>query len=511
MRSVGEGRAAIRVDYDMHHAETRAHAELLAPLEADTTLEGAHPLLALVADYFERTRSGAGPVSTVRTVDDVMARLPRVPSTTGAPLADVAERLLRNLVGDANQLAHPMYMGHQVSAPLPAAVWTESLIAALNNGMAVREMSPTFTPLERQLARWACDLVGWGATAGGTMTSGGTEATFTAMLAARSAAIPDVWANGVGAEPPVVVYGAHAHYAVTRAVGELGLGLRSAIAVPVRQHRMDVDALARTLGEIAASGRRVMAVVATSGCTPTGSFDDLRAIGALCERDGLWLHVDAAHGGGALLSPVHRARLAGIEAARTVAWDPHKMLLLPLSAGMVLARDERDLDQAFAQSAPYLFRPGAETDGRRFDAGVRTFTCSRRADVLKLWVALERYGTDTLAALHDHLCALAQRLAEQLGQRNDFEALHAPESNILCFRYVGGLLAVAEPVTVDAFNDALRERWNASGAGWITATTLDGRRVLRTTMMNPRTQPHHVDRLVTGLAALGELMLREQA
>ncbi|MCU0636502.1 MAG: pyridoxal-dependent decarboxylase [Gemmatimonadaceae bacterium] len=491
--------------------DTTMHDALLAPLEADATLEGGAPLLALVAEYFARTRAGDGPVSTRRTVAEVTARLGEHPSVDGAPLEAVAARLARDLLPDVNHLAHPMYMGHQVSAPLPAAVWTEPLIAATNNGMAVREMSPVFTPIERHLLRWACDLVGWGPAAGGTMTSGGTEATFVALLAARSAAIPDVWSDGVGAEPPVVVHGAHAHYAITRAVGQLGLGLRQAIAIPTRGHRMDVEALARTLAELAASNRRVMAVVATAGCTPTGSFDDLSAIGAQCAAYGHWLHVDAAHGGGALLSPAHRARLAGIDRAQTVAWDPHKMLLMPLSAGMVLARDELALDRAFAQSAPYLFHPGADGDERRMDQGVRSFQCSRRADALKLWVALERYGTRHLGALHDHLCALARQLHDRLAARDDFEVLHSPDSNILCFRYVGGLLAVAAPAVVDAFTDALRDRWNGSGVGWITATTLDGRRVLRVTMMNPRTGAPHVERLVDGLAALGETMLRAQA
>jgi L-2,4-diaminobutyrate decarboxylase len=184
---------------------------------------------------------------------------------------------------------------------------------------------------------------------------------------------------------------------------------------------------------------------------------------------------------------------------------------LPLATGLLLARDEGALTQAFAQSAPYLFRPGTDAATRDLDAGTRSFQCSRRADVLRLWVALERYGTDRLAALHDHLCAMAAALHDAIGRRDDFEALHVPESNILCFRYVGGLLAVAESATVDAFNDALRERYNASGRGWITATTLDGRRVLRVTVMNPRTTPLHLAALLDGLAEEAAGLARAQA
>jgi L-2,4-diaminobutyrate decarboxylase len=231
---------------------------------------------------------------------------------------------------DSNRLYHPRYVGHQVSAPLPAAIWTESLVAALNQSLAVAEMSPVATVLEHRVIQWMCELAGFGPNAGGTLTSGGTEATFTALLAARAAALPDAWSDGVGAHPPVVVCGEHAHYAVTRAVGELGLGLKSAVVVPSRDWRMDTEALAVTLDRLAGERRRVMAVVATAGSTATGSFDELEAIGPLCHERGLWLHVDGAHGASALLSETHRHRLRGIGFARSIAWDPHKLMLLPL-------------------------------------------------------------------------------------------------------------------------------------------------------------------------------------
>ena len=171
------------------------------------------------------------------------------------------------------------------------------------------------------------------------------------------------------------------------------------------------------------------------------------------------------------------------------------MMLLPLSAGLVLTRQERELDQAFAQRAPYLFHgQGGE---RVWDQGVRSFQCSRRADAIKLWVALERYGADGIGRLYDRLCDTAMALYEKVKAHPAFEAIHAPESNILCFRYVGS--AVRESA-LDTLNFELRQRYNRSGAGWITTTVLDGRRVLRTTIMNPRTGPNHLDALLAGLA-----------
>lgn len=477
----------------MPHDDT----SILRELELDATREAAALFTALAVAYFDETRDGDGPVSTPHPPAAIAARWDEPLPESGRPLAEVARRLRRDVIGDSNRLMHPMYMGHQVSAPLPAAVWTESVTAALNQSVAVFEMSPAMTPMEHRVVRWMTELVGWDERSGGTLTSGGTEATFAALLAARSAAVPDVWTNGVGARPPAVVCGEHAHYAVSRAVGEMGLGLRSLHLVPSRDWRMDVAQLEATLDALAAEGTPVMAVVATAGSTATGSFDDLDAIGRICERRGLWLHVDGAHGASALLSGTHRDKLRGIERARSVAWDPHKMMLLPLSAGMVLVRDERDLELAFAQQAPYLFHRGA--DDRVWDQGVRSFLCSRRADVLKLWVALQRYGRAGIGALYDRLCETTRALHEEIGRRSDFVALHEPESNILCFRWVGdGSLGDTE---LDALNRGLRERYNRSGAGWITATDLGGRRVLRVTIMNPRTTRAHVVRLLDGLAA----------
>jgi len=476
-------------------------SELLALLEADETLDAAQPILALAASYFAETRSGEGPVSTWHSAEIIADRLAGPMPTGPRPLPEVARRLSSMLLQDINRLAHPMYIGHQVSAPLPAAVWTDALISALNQSQAVREMSPSFTPLEYQVIEWMTDLVGWDDRAGGTMTSGGTEATLTALLAARSAAIPDVWTNGVGANPPVIVCGEHAHYAVARAVGVMGLGLSHVVTVPTLDHRLDTDALRRTLERLRDAGTRVMAMVATAGCTSTGNFDDLPTVADLCEAFGtaespLWLHVDAAHGGAAMLAPSHRHRVQGIHRARSVAWDPHKTLLLPLAAGMLLMRDERDLVRAFAQEAPYLFTAAAEA--KAWDMGPRSFQCSRRADVLKLWVAIERYGSVNLAALYDRLCRMAQTLHALLEGQPEFVPLHAPESNILCFAWNPPGVSDDDR---DALTDQLRERYNRSGRGWITATTLDGRRVLRVTVMNARTEARHLHALVDGLIA----------
>ncbi|HSU95360.1 MAG TPA: aminotransferase class V-fold PLP-dependent enzyme [Gemmatimonadaceae bacterium] len=469
-------------------AQLDRSATALEALEEDMSSASGALFVDLVAAYFSATRDGDGQVSTPRTAGELAARFADALPLDGKPLADIARRLATDVMADANQLMHPMSLGHQVAAPLPAAVWTESLIGALNQSTAIWEMSPTATAIETQLVHALTRLIGWGDEAGGTFTSGGTEATFTALLAARAHAMPDAWEKGVGDDPPVVLCGEHAHYCVTRAVAQLGLGRRSALAVPSRDWKMDVSALADMLDALARAGTNVMAVVATAGSTATGSFDDLTAIGELCQARGIWLHVDGAHGASALLSPAHRHRVRGLAYARSLAWDAHKMMLMPLAAGMLLVRDEADLAQAFSQHAPYLFH-GARGE-RVWDQGTRSFLCSRRADAIKVWVGIQRYGVAGLAALYDVLCDSARSLHESIAARDDFVAMHEPETNILCFRWVGD--RSLDDGALDAINLDLRMRYNRAGHGWITTTVLGDRRVLRVTVMNPRTKREHL-------------------
>ena len=484
---------------DLIPTHPSAAPAILAEIEADCDASVGRAFVALAAEYLAQTRTRGGRVSTPHTAAGLAARFDEPMPRAGRSIDAIITRLRADVIPDCNHLYHPRYVGHQVAAPLPCAAWMESVTAALNQSVAVFEMSPVGTVLEHRVIEWMRGLAGFPGAAGGTLTSGGSEATFTALLAARAAAMPEAWTNGVGGDPPVLLCGEHAHYAVTRAGAELGLGMRNVLPIRSRDYKMDPDALREALSELARIGKRVMAVVATSGSTATGSFDDLDSIASICDEFGAWLHVDAAHGGSALLSRAHKHRVRGIERARSLAWDPHKMMSLPMQAGMLLVRDEHDLDAAFSQRAPYLFH--GEEGERAWDQGTRNFMCSRRADVFKLWVAIQRHGADGLGALYDHFCALARAMWESITEHPDFEAMHEPESNILCFRYVGDRTRGDE--ALDRVNRELRERYNQSGEGWITGTNLDGRRVLRVTMMNPRTTPEDIQEIVRGLAAVG--------
>ena len=477
--------------------------QLLAALEADRSEAAALPFIRLAADYFARSGRAERAVTTRETPEALAALLPP-PSAEGRPLPEVVE-LLGGLVDRSIWLSHPRYMGHQMAGPNPAAVWSEPVIAALNQSLAIQEMSPAATAVEHTLVHWLADRVGLPAGAGGTFTSGGTEANFTALLAARAAALPQAWTDGVGGDRlPVIVCGQHVHYAVTRAAAQLGLGTKRAI--PVRatpEFRMDVGALGERLQQLERSGTPVMAVVATAGSTPTGSYDDLAEIGALCAERGLWFHVDGAHGMTAALSARRGSLVAGAELARTIAWDAHKTMLMPLSVGVVLARSEHELEAAFTQDAPYIFHAA---EGRRWDQGPRSFQCSRRADPVKLWLALQRYGTRAFGLLFDHLCDLTLELHARVVEHPRFEPLHRPDCNILCFRYLPP--RAADPAAVDELNRRLRLAYNDEGTGWVTTTILNGQRVLRVTVMNPRTRPADFDAMLTELAERAAKLLQ---
>ncbi|MEO6446384.1 MAG: pyridoxal-dependent decarboxylase [Gemmatimonadaceae bacterium] len=491
--SAGDRRAAL------------SRAEVSAMLAADASGDTATRMIDLAVEWLAHAASGEGAVSRNTPPAEIAARFDEPLPEHGVPLDDILRRLREQVMSDANRLSHPMYMGHQVSAPLPIAAWTDALAAVMNNGMAVREMSPTLTHVEQRVVRWMCNVTGFGPGSGGTFTSGGSEATLTALLAARAKVLPAAWEEGVAAGTPVVICGEHAHYAVRRAVGIIGLGVRQVVTVPSVDYRMDAKALPAILARLHAEARPVVAVVASAGHTATGSFDNLERIADACAPSATWLHVDAAHGASALLSERHRVRLRGIERVDSLAWDPHKMMLMPLAAGMLLVRDEVGLERAFSQQAPYLFH--RRDDEPSYDIGPRSFLCSRRADALKVWVALQRYGREGIAVLYDYLVELTEGLHDRLVAHPRFEPLHAPETNILCFRYLGDE-SVGEQ-QLDALNRALRGRYNHSGEGWITLTELDGRQALRVTIINPRTTPAHLDRLVEGLDSVGEGLVQQ--
>jgi L-2,4-diaminobutyrate decarboxylase len=431
----------------------------------------AHQTVDALFDHVEGV--AARRVVDWQTPDELRARV-RIDDRGGAE----GMALVRSLMDNAIQLHHPAYMGHQVCPPFPTAVIADLVISTLNQSTAVWEMSPIGTVIEQEIIRWLADRAGYPADALGTAVSGGSAANLTALLAARAR-----WNDsGRAKKRPVILCSADAHYSITRAASIMGIDSRDVVKVPTDdQHRLDLHALEAALRDAG----EVMAIVATSGSTATGAFDDLRGIATLRDEYDTWLHVDAAHGASVVLSERLRPLVDGLDLADSLAWDPHKMLWMSLSLGVILVRDGRWLRRAFEADAPYLFN--AERAGDNL--GEMTIQCSKRADAIKLWLTLQMFGAQPFVTAMEHVTDLTRYLYDVVAASGDFEPMHIPHFNIFCFRHRSD----------DATNAELRERLIRSGQAWITSTLLKGRRVLRVTMINPRTERGDVDRMLSAL------------
>lgn len=421
--------------------------------------------------------------------------------------AEGVRKLFEKMLASGQNLHHPHYIGHQVPAAVPLAGLFDAVSSVTNQVMAIYEMGPWATAVEYALLGGLCRKVGWQGEQGtGLLTHGGSLANLTALLTARNVSIADSWKTGI---PPgtTLVTNADVHYCVTRTAGILGLGAQNVERVPLDvRRRMDVDALDRTLKELKQRGRAVMAVSACAGATPTGAFDDLKAISDVCQRHGVWLHVDAAHGGALLFSRKHRHRLEGIESADSIVWDAHKMLFVPALCTAVLYRNREHRFETFQQDAPYLFDPSAPGMAD-IDSGMRTVECTKRATGFGLWGLWSLFGEELFEQLVDHTIGMTRHLYQLLLTERDFQTLHEPECNILAFRYLPPELRTAPLDRQNAFQREVRTRLIRSGEYYIVQTTLDGMAALRVTVMNPLTTTRDLEELLEYIRSTGRQVL----
>ena len=392
-------------------------------------------------------------------------------------------------------LGNPRCMAHQVPPPLPSGVLAETVSALLNNGMAVAEMGPAAVPIELCVIDWMCKTLGLPAGSGGVLTSGGSLGNLTALLAMRQARAGfDVWKQGAHAGPPLaVIVSSDAHYSVARTLRIMGWGDGGAIPAAIdSRHRLTPAAVEAALAT--AGDRRVIGIVAAAGSTATGAFDPLHELADVAEAHRLWLHVDAAHGGGVALSKTQRVKLRGIERADSVVWDAHKLLMMPALVTAVLYKHEARAYDAFAQQASYLFADNADPSHAWWDLGQRTLECTKRAMSFELWASLRVHGEGLFGDVVDRQAHLAQLLAQKITAAPDFELALAPESNIVCYRHLAPDL--------DTHNRALRHRVVEDGRFYIVGTQLPGGFYLRSTLMNPLIEERDLDELLEYLREL---------
>lgn len=470
------------------------------PFDVTAFREEGHALVELLAEHLTAMQSEAGrlpksPVLASVDPDRLWAEAGR--GFGSAASAQGVAELFAPILSRSNHLHHPGYIGHQVATVAPLATLVECANAMLNNGMAVYEMGQLQTVHERRVVKWLCERLGFGGEADGVLTHGGSLGNLTALLAARQASAEhDVWSEGQRDSCAVLVSD-QAHYCVARSVQVMGWGVGGAVSVATdAQFRLDPADLGPALARARAAGRRVVAVVASSCSTAAGAFDPIPAIADFCAAEGLWLHVDGAHGASMVLSDSTRAPLAGVERADSVVWDLHKMMMLPALVTGVLFREGRRSYEAFAQEAAYLF---SERDPREdwFDVGRRTLECTKRAMGVTASLMLERLGTGAFVRHVERLCAAAREFAGLLTTADDFELATDPECNIVCFRHLG-----AAPDALDAHQAHLRRTVVARGKFYIVQARLRGSTWLRVTVMNPATSDAHFALLLDEIRAV---------
>ncbi len=319
-------------------------------------------MVELLADHLGAVESRAGnvlpwrhPAENIRLACDLL----RCESPLPAGREELVEkfgRLVETMLDRGMNLHHPRYIGHQVAASLPLAGLLDAVGAITNQAMAIYDMGPWATAAEWAMVNELGRRIGWAeGTFAGLATHGGSLANLTALLTARNVALADCWQHGTARSgpPPMLVVQADAHYSVARTAGILGLGTRQVVRVGLDpRRRMDPQKLDDTLGDLRRRGHPIVAVSACACSTPIGAFDPLVEVANVCRRHGAWLHVDAAHGGAACLSPRQRHLVEGLDQADSITWDAHKMLFMPALCAFVFYRDAAHRFEAFQQDAP---------------------------------------------------------------------------------------------------------------------------------------------------------------
>jgi L-2,4-diaminobutyrate decarboxylase len=448
--------------------------------------DGIATLQALEA-YLQRAETRSGPVirQTPMAGLDRALRLEHWLAEGGLE-GEAYAAFLDTYLEAATRLHHPGYMAHQVAIPHPYGALGALVDGFTNNGAPLYEMGPSGAAVEYAFLNWMLRKVGWTPSplpgeplrepfGGGVLVHGGSLANLTALMAARSHAVPEAWQEGVPGNLVLVAPEA-CHYSIGRAADVLGLGRSRLVSPPVDgDGRILPGELEGFLRSLQAQGARILAVVASACSTPAGLFDPLRETGEVCRRLGLWLHVDGAHGASALVSGRLRHLLDGVELADSLVWDAHKMLRAPIVCAAVLVRDHRHLDGAFHQEASYLFH---DKDQPGVDLIHRTVECTKGALGLRAYLAVAAEGEAGIARYLERQADLAREAAAFLGGRPGYELAVEPVFNIVCFRLDGP----------DALQLEIRRRLLERGRFYITTTLFRGRRWLRLTLISPGTE-----------------------
>jgi glutamate/tyrosine decarboxylase-like PLP-dependent enzyme len=374
-----------------------------------------------------------------------------------------------------------------------SCVTADALVALYNPNLARASFSPPGIEIERYVLRYLGRHIGFGeATHDAHFTSCGAEANQTAVVAALYSRFPRATDEGIAAIAPRARFYAssQAHHSLDKAAVSGGLGRSGLVRIPVdAQNRMRADLLAAQISADIAQGFQPFMVVGTAGTTATGAIDPLAELREIAHRHSLWLHVDAAWGGTAALSPRQRPWLTGIELADSVTWDAHKWLSVATGAGMFFCKHPESLTNVFAVDPAYVVVNSAAGEA---DPLARSLQWSRRVIGLKVLMLLAEQGAEGIAARIDHQVEMGHRLRDGL-QREGWQLLSESPFPVVCFSHQS---LENDRVRHDAIVDDLRRR----DLAWITRVALPtGQHAFRACVTHIETNAEDVDALIDGL------------
>jgi glutamate/tyrosine decarboxylase-like PLP-dependent enzyme len=408
----------------------------------------------------------------------------------GSDFAGVLAEFAAKVAPNAFRTNHPRFLAFVPGAPTYLSVLGDWLCSSANFFAGVWLEASGPAQVELVVLDWFKELLGYPAAARGVLTSGGSEANLTALVAARERLPHEDRPRAV------LLVTEQRHWSIDRSAKVAGL--RPDQVRPVRGDdplRLDAAALRRAVAAERQAGRLPWLVAANAGATNTGCVDDLDGLADVCAREGLWLHVDAAYGWSAALTPEGRHEIRGIERADSLTLDPHKWFAQTFEAGCVLVRDGRLLGETFTMRPEYMQDVAPAADEVNFSDHGPGLT--RRFRALKIWLSVKVLGLAWYRHLVEHCFRLADFAEALLRQAPEIEILCPRRLSIVCFRCVPQGISLS-PSQLDTLNLAIIDEVRATGKAFFSSTLLHGRVALRLCFVNWRTTSGDVEE-VAGL------------
>nr|NP_001027786.1 cysteine sulfinic acid decarboxylase [Ciona intestinalis]BAB88855.1 cysteine sulfinic acid decarboxylase [Ciona intestinalis] len=350
-----------------------------------------------------------------------------------AQLLEYCEQVFKYSV----KTGHPRFFNQLYAGLDPYGFAGQVVTDVLNTSIYTYEVAPVFVLMEKYLLDHVCHLIGY-KEGDGTFSPGGSYSNMLGMNLARFHKFPQVSKTGMRALPRIVIFvSKHSHYSNKKNASLLGIGSDDVIAVATdNSGRMDCSDLKQKIEEAEIQGATPFLVIATCGTTVLGAFDPLEKIADICEDKKLWLHVDAAWGGGVLFSSKYRQLCKGIHRSDSVAWNPHKMLMAPLQCCVFVTKHSNKLVKCHSIEVPYLFQQDKTLYSSEYDIGSKVIQCGRKVDVLKLWLMMKAHGSTGLETRINKAFLNAQKLTKLVEVTEGFELVCKPECTNVCFWYI---------------------------------------------------------------------------